>query len=210
MEHRLGEMISRDRQPRVGITVSAATISLRITAVGDRDEACAAMIQRTRSEILDLVPEYYFGDGEEFEQYHAIDAMLRERNESMMVIELGRAAPLGDWFASLGETPGYRGGLSLATVDDLKNMYGAASGEEAIEKARESFGVDWVLLVDAYPLLGKSSDTPQAAADVRFVVAASDGKCFRTKAVMGGHPAILQPRIAKVGMAWMRKILARR
>ncbi len=42
MERRLGEMIARDREPRVGITVSTATISLRITATGDSDEACDA------------------------------------------------------------------------------------------------------------------------------------------------------------------------
>ncbi len=83
MEQRLGEMISRDREPRVGITVSGATISLRITATADTDETCAAMIAHTRAEILKLVPEYYFGDGESFEQQHAIEALLRARGESL-------------------------------------------------------------------------------------------------------------------------------
>ena len=39
----------------------------------------------------------------------------------MMVIELGRAAPLGDWFASLGETSGYRGGFRWPTEQDLSS-----------------------------------------------------------------------------------------
>ena len=146
MEQRLGDMISRDRQPRVGITVSAATISLRIVATGDSDQACEEMIAKTRAEILELVPEFYFGDGETFEQYHAIDGLLRERNQSLMVIELGRAAPLGDWFASLGETPAYRGALSLATADELIRMFTASTLEAAVgRRARlsRSTGCCW-------------------------------------------------------------------
>jgi nicotinamide-nucleotide amidase len=218
MERRLGAMIERNRQPRVGITVSGATISLRITAISDSDLSCEAMIQRTRAEILELVPEYYFGDGEDFEQHHAIDAMLRARGESMMVIELGRAAPLGDWFASLGETPAYRGGISLATSDDLQVMFGTvgpsgstesadSSEQQAIETAKQRFGVDWILLVDGYPELDKSGDRPQAASAVRFVVASPDGKQLTSEHVMGGHPQVLQPRIAKAGMAWLRTVL---
>jgi len=123
MEHRLGDMISRNRQPRVGITVSTATISLRITATGPTRDACDVMIQQTKEEILQRVPEFYFGDGEDFEQYHAIDRELRRRDESLVVIELGYAAPLGDWFASLGQTPAYRGGVSLGNVQDLKRLF---------------------------------------------------------------------------------------
>ena len=209
MEHRLGEMISRDRQPRVGITVSAATISLRITATADTDEACDTMIARTRSEILERVPEFYFGDGEDFEQHHAIEARLRELGQSMMVIELGRAAPLADWFASLGETAAYKGGLSLATVDDLMQIFDASTETEAIQKVKGVFAVDWVLMIDRYPWLDKSSDRPQGAVEVRLVVLPPAGKPLATKTMMGGHPEVLQPRIAKAAMAWMRGILAK-
>jgi nicotinamide-nucleotide amidase len=209
MERRLGEMISRDRQPRVGITVSTATISLRITATADTDVACEAMIASTKAEILSLVPEFYFGDGEEFEQHHAIEAMLMQRNESMMAIELGYAAPLGEWFASLGETTAYRGGLSLATTGDLMGMFDASSEAEAIQNVRQIFAVDWVLMVDRYPSLDKSSATPQPASEVRFIVGSPAGKLLATKTEMGGHPEVLQPRIAKAAMAWLRKILAR-
>ena len=39
MEAKLGDMISRQSSPRVGITVSAATISLRVTASGESEAA---------------------------------------------------------------------------------------------------------------------------------------------------------------------------
>ncbi len=76
MERRLGDMISRERQPRVGITVSAATISLRNFGPGQSGGKCQALIDQTRAEVLEKVPEYYFGDGEDFEQHHAIDKVL--------------------------------------------------------------------------------------------------------------------------------------
>ena len=47
MENRLGSMIARDREPRVGITVSTATISLRITATGKDAVDCQTQIEQT-------------------------------------------------------------------------------------------------------------------------------------------------------------------
>lgn len=207
MEHRLGDMISRDRQPRVGITVTAATISLRITATGESDEQCDALIAQTRQQILDLVGELHFGDGEDFEQQHAIDASLRMRGESMMVIELGRAAPLGDWFAALGPTPTFRCGISLAERSDLLALSGHDAIDDAIESLRNRFGADWLLLVDEYPSLASGDGGPTAASEVKIVLLGGDGKRYPTRVMLGGHPAILQQRIAKAAMAWMRKVL---
>ncbi|TWU60562.1 putative competence-damage inducible protein [Rubripirellula tenax] len=207
MEQRLGEMISRDREPRVGITVSGATISLRITATADTDETCDAMIAQTRQEILRLVPEFYFGDGESFEQQHAIEARLRARDESLAVIELGRAAVLGDWFASLGDSPAYRGGLSLATRNDLVQMFAASDFSDAVDQVRTKFGSSWVLLVDAYPALDVASDTPLPAADVKILAIGPDGKKQPFELTIGGHPDILHARIGKSAMAWLRELL---
>ena len=208
MERRLGDMISRNRQPRVGITVSTATISLRITASGESDDQCRSMIAQTRSDILDRVSEFHFGDGENFEQYHAIDSLLRQHSESLMVIELGRAAPLGDWFASLGETPAYRGGLSLATNEDLTSLFAVNSESAAIEKLKENYQVDWILLVDAYPEIDRKIEQPHPASEIRFLVVSPKNERFIRRTTMGGHPDVLQPRIAKAGMAWLREILA--
>ncbi len=207
MEQRLGEMISRDRQPRVGITVSGATISLRITATAETDETCDAMIAATREEILNLVPEYYFGDGEHFEQQHAIEAALRMRGESLAVVELGRAAVLGDWFAALGDSPAYRGGLSMATATDLMRMFGGQNRTDVLGIVRDRFAVDWVLLVDAYPVVDASSDSPLPACDIDLVVLGTKAKPYATRVTLGGHPDILQARIGKAAMAWLSKVL---
>ena len=209
MEHQLGDMISRDRHPRVGITVSQATISLRITAMGETSEDCTQQIMQTREQIMQLVGELHFGDGENFEQYHAIDSALKSRGESLLVIELGMAAPLGDWFASLGKTPAYRGGLSFACSDDVMQLVASDDLTAALELLRERFEADWILMIDEYPSLKSPDGGPLPAQSVRLVVIRPDGERLATKTVMGGHPAILQQRIAKAGMAWLRKVLGR-
>jgi nicotinamide-nucleotide amidase len=209
LEERLGDMISRDRQPRVGITVSAATISLRITATAESEERCIEMIADTRREIRALVGEFYFGDGESFEQYHAIDETLCALGQSLLVIELGHAAPLGDWFASLGETSSYRGGLSLAVADDLRHLTSTDDTESALDHARQQFRADWLLMVDGYPSLDAASDQPMPASEVAFVVIDPTGKKYHTSTTIGGHPNILQARIGKAAMQWLRKVLAR-
>lgn len=198
MESRLGDMIARDRQPRVGITVSEATISLRITAMTDSLQRCTEQIASTKTEILNRVGELYFGDGENYEQYHAIDSMLRARDESLALLELGYAAPLGHWFASLGETPAYRGGLSLAAMPDTP-----------LTEIQSQFGADWLLVVDGYPAIPGDLVGHVPASDVRMWIVAADGKTYEETIHIGGHPEILQPRIGKAAMACLRSVVSR-
>jgi nicotinamide-nucleotide amidase len=125
----------------------------------------------------------------------------------MMVIELGRAAPLGDWFAALGPTPAFRGGISLAERADLSALSGPADSDDAIDRLRHRFGADWLLLVDEYPSLDSDDGGPASATEVKIVLLGPDGKRYSRRVTLGGHPAILQQRIAKTAMAWMRKVL---
>ncbi len=125
-------------------------------------------------------------------------------------MELGYAAPLGEWFASLGQTVAFRGGVSLAKVSDLVRLFDCRLEEEAFERAKSRFDADWLLMVDEYPQLDRDADKPMQASDVRLVVVTPEGKILSTNTSLGGHPEVLQPRIGKAGLAWMRKVLARK
>ncbi len=209
MERRLGDMIARDRQPRVGITVSQATISLRITAIGATQADCDQQIRETRDEIMTRVGDLHFGDGESFEQYHAIDQMLREREQSILIIEIGYAAPMANWFASLGETKTVAGSISFPTLEALYQHTGESSLETAIECSRKQFGADWLLMVNGYPnLIGADNQSGIPTAEFQIVVVRPDGDQDVTDESLGGHPAILQPRIAKAAMHTFRRALA--
>ena len=207
MEQRLGDMISRDRQPRVGITVSAATISLRISAMGDDFESCVQMIAETRKEILAVVGDLYFGDGEQFEQHHAINELLSPIGQRLLVVELGNAAPLGDWFAALGETTAYRGGISMKNTADICSLADVDDLEAALIILRHQFKADWLLLVDRYPELDHKSDKPLPPHDFQCRVVTPSDDVLVMEESLGGHPSILQQRIAKSAMQWFRKMI---
>ncbi|MEM9645332.1 MAG: molybdopterin-binding protein [Planctomycetota bacterium] len=207
MEQSLGDMIARDREPRVGITVSAATISLRITAMGNNEKDCSAAIESTRQEVLQRVGHFHFGDGDELEQHHAVESFMRDRDQSLLVVELGFAAPLGDWFAALGPTRAYHGGLSLANPEDLLRLTGQSTEGQAAQSLLSGFGASHLLLIDSYPRIEPNDVQPVPASDVDLVVMTPDQPPSKKTATISGHPAIIQPRIAKAGLAWLRRCL---
>lgn len=208
MEQRLGEMIARERVPRVGITVSAATISLRITAMGESESSCEAMIESTRSEILARAGEFYYGEGEGFELHHAIEAALREAGQSVVIVEFGYAAPLGDWFATLGDTPTYRGAVSLSTVDQLCEFAGEESLREAMRSLKERFSADWILVLDHYPSLAVDSALALPAAAFRVDILTAGNQYRPSEYKLAAHPDILHSRIAKTALAKLRHLIA--
>lgn len=207
MEERLGDMIDRNRSPRVGITVTKATISLRITATGNSEASCVRQIQETRDEIMQRVSEFYFGDGEDFEQQHAIDQQLRQVGQSLCVIELGRAAPLGDWFAAIEPTTSFCGALSLDCLDRLLKWSGTDSIEAAMNRMAHQFESEWVILVNGYPSIDPKADKPMPASQVQIMVRDPEGRIVQETASIGGHPSIIQPRIAKTAMQVFRTTL---
>ena len=208
MEERLGDRIARGREPLVGITVSAATISLRVTARGRSETECERQIEEACREIMERVGEFHFGEGERFEQQHAVERQLRERGQSLMVAELGFAAPLGDWFAALGDTPAFRGGISLANLEDLLRISGQASVPEAIRWWQGRLAANWGLIVDGYPSLGEDRGVRSPAQEVRFWVADPWGGVLQESHMLGGHPSVLHARIAKTALQIFRRVLA--
>ncbi|MEO1528237.1 MAG: molybdopterin-binding protein [Planctomycetota bacterium] len=215
MEQRLGDMIARDREPRVGITVSAATISLRISAKANSRETCLQQIETTRQDILDRAGELYFGDGEHFEQYHAVEDVLLARKQSLTTVEFGHAAMLSSWFASLGKTDAYRGGFYFADSTTMQTALDLES-DNPLDELRQRADADWLLLIDAYPSLNPDGDgtkpetaKPLPAAEVKLSVIDNTGKAYTTTARIGGHPSIVHARIGKAGLAWFRRVVDR-
>lgn len=219
MESRLGDMIARGRQPRVGITVSSATISLRITATGRDDDHCVRMIEQTRAEILQRAGEFHFGDGESYEQCDAIFDSLAQAGQTLGVVEIGHAARLADWMSGIESSDVLRGALAVPSMDVLRQRFGAAQGSEPqTSKAQEDdmwrsaaawLDADWVIGVNGYPALECDDGAALPATDVRLVVVTPRRRVYRTEVSMAGHPSILQARVAKAAMSWMRKVLAR-
>jgi nicotinamide-nucleotide amidase len=193
MEAMLGNMIARDRVPRVGITVSAATISLRITAEGDDATRCQELIESTRREIVERAGEYVFGEGEDFELHHAVAEILESRGERLATIETGHGSVLAGWLSGVAPRHVYAGG---EVVERL------GGGEKELRERLVRSDADWLLSVGDYPDLGGDGD---GLGKVRIALCGRGAdRYWEATQTIGGHPSIVHPRIGKTGLAFAR------
>ena len=170
MEAMLGDMISRTRSPRVGITVSTATISLRITATCDSKAQCDQQIEATRQEVLAKAGEYHFGDGESFEQQDRIAEDLVTRQQTIAIVEAGHGAPLANAFSALPEPNPLVAAVQVKDLTDLRRFHtsiGTANADDLI-MFQKHLGADWLLIVDRYPFLDHASTELNQSSGVKL------------------------------------------
>ena len=107
VEKKLPDLIRRDRDPIVGITVSKATITLRIAALCANESEFQAKIQPTIQEIQSQLGLLVFGQGE-IDIDEATYRLLLEKNVSLGVVEVGSGAWIQHGLAKLTQ-PGEKG-----------------------------------------------------------------------------------------------------
>jgi nicotinamide-nucleotide amidase len=113
LEAMLPDLIRRGRTPSVGITVSRATITLRITAVGSSPEDCRSQMEPTIKTIHACLGELIFGSGDD-ELQDAVTRLLASRNETLSLVEWGTGGLIAHWLAECANgTEIFRGGWIL-------------------------------------------------------------------------------------------------
>lgn len=211
LEAMLPDMIRRGREPRVGITVSDATITLRITASGSDEAACRALIAPTEAEIRSLLGVLVFG-AEDDELQHAVARLLKERGQTVALAECATDGLLDHWLADAdAESSTLLGGIvlhepqSLSTLMDIRDNEpaSASTAETMAQVVRELTGADFGLAVGALP------PGMQYAADRELEgtlhIALCAGENLRVKEFpLGGHPSIVRARAAKQALNMLR------
>lgn len=214
LEAMLPDLIRRGRVPTVGITVSKATITLRITAEGETAAAARSSMQPTIDVIHECLGDLVFGDEDE-ELQHAVGRVLAQAGQSLAVVEFGTAGLIQHWLGECaGSSAWFRGGLVLrdaAGVEllsgiaaNLASMMGVAS-EPALsvisQAARERFQSDYALVVGPFP-----ESTGADPGQVLVAVAGPSGVVGRAFPFTG-HPEILKPRAAKSALNLLRLVI---
>ena len=227
VEAMLPDMIRRKREPLVGITVSGATITLRITASGPSDAACRQAMEPTVAEIREILGVLVFGE-EDDELEHAVTRLLRERGQSLAVAEWATDGLVSQCLAeAAGGLDNFRGGVVVRSAPLLKSLLNVdvAAGEEAsraiaealARAARERAGADFGLGVAAFPQEGIT--VPSAAAGAAesiertgtLQVALATGDTVRVKGFpLASHPSITKIRAAKQALNIVRLALLNR
>jgi len=211
MEAMLPDLIRRDREPRVGITVSDATITLRITATASDEAACFASMQPTVDTIHESLGTLVFGE-EDDELEHAVLRLLRERGQTLAVNEYSTEGLLTKWLnAADSDSRIFRLGLTTGSaqnyhecVDEFPSAREPKSPSTAVEmaeRARAEGKTDIGLSVAAFPL---QMDSPDSHVNMAIATAEQTRKLRFSCAA---HPSIVRSRTAKQALNALRLAL---
>ncbi len=161
LEQMLGDMIRRGRDPLVGITVHGATITLRITAVGDSAEACYELMTPTIATIRDRLGDLVFGEDDD-ELEHAVVRLLAAQNKTLATAEWGSGGMIAHWLSEVPENAGrFLGGIVARSYTALLQLLGISAADPSAaqqqvvalmaEAVRSKLGADYGLAVGELP-----------------------------------------------------------
>lgn len=200
LEAMLPDMIRRGREPQVGITVSGATITLRVTAHGASESACAAAAQPTLDEIRALLGVLVFGEGDD-ELEDALTRELQTRDATLATCEGVSAGLMAGWLRAADSTGKvFLGGETLGRPA----MGSAAINAGALQRAeavRERLGATYGLAVGHEQTVG---GRPQ----VEVALVGPQGARSKAYPSFGGSE-LVKLRSAKLAMNLLRLLLLR-
>lgn len=177
-------LIERGREPRVGITVSGATITLRLTAAGATEADCFAAMEDTLRSIRESIGYMVFGEEEE-ELEHAVVRLLRERGKTVATTESATDGLIAGWLAAVDpERTAFVGGEVIGSS--------GISLPELADATRQRFQANFGLAVGN----PEGSHLP--------VCLSYETGHRRSRFSTVGHPAILKPRAAKQALNLLR------
>ena len=198
LEAMLPDLIRRDHYPRVGITVSKATITLRVTAREPNENACLVVMEPIIATIRNNLGDLVFGE-EDDELQHVVGRLLLARGATLATAEHYTGGLLGSWLAAIPEADEIGRGSQLLTSQ-------SARGKEAVmqlaAQLREERTTDFALVVGAL----EEAANPEEMGRVHFALAA-DNEIVHRETPDIGHPDIRQARVGKAALDLLRKRL---
>ena len=224
VEKLLPDLIHRDRDPIVGITVSRATITLRIAALCATEQEFQNRIQPTVDEIHKQLGLLVFGQGE-IDIDEATHRLLVEKEFTLGVVEIGSGAWIqhglsklsqqhskglqaSRWFPSLEALnkafePKEDPEIGPSSTDSKANAARALAN--AAEQFRQEHDLDLCLVAGVYPTWeAVSNSTALPSSDFSFSLARRGKTMKQTTVTLGAHPDVLYHRLAKAGLNLLR------
>ncbi len=202
IEAMLPDLIQRDREPRVGITASQATISLRIVSTESTEQQCWSKIAETESIIREKLGKLVFGvDGQQLQD--VVVEFFREKKLMLAIVDCALHGLLARSFRIADKDDEcFAGAMQFAnTQQALDWIDREPDSQKSIavllaEHAREKLGRPLSECVG----VGICSPVPCPEFDNRNVVpvAIAVGKTVIEKNfAMIGHPSIQEERTMK-------------
>jgi nicotinamide-nucleotide amidase len=199
LESMLPDLIRRGRKPMVGITVSKATISLRIVAEGATENECLEQIRGTELAIRECLGDLVFGYGEQ-ELQHAVIDLCSANKKTLAVGEIGSGGLLTHWLSEADiDRKVFLGGF----VPRLRRVRTAEQAVELAQEARLTLGAEIGLALSDFP---NSDSAFGPAGEIHVAVAGLNGTASAAFPFTG-HPEILHPKAVKQSLNFLRLLL---
>ena len=220
VEEKLLDLTRRGHVPEVGITVSDATISLRILANAADAGAARALIEPVERTIRERLGELVFG-AEDEELQDVVLGLLDEKRRTLATAESVTAGLVAHRLVSRpGASRWFRGGIIaydnrlkvelLGVPQRLLDEHGAVSAAAAEAMAvgcRTRLGTD--LAVSTVGLAGPGDGGPGKPVGLVYVGLAWDGGSGSQSFNWGGTRTEVQSRTAKLALNRVRLHLQR-
>jgi nicotinamide-nucleotide amidase len=222
LEKMLPDLIRRGREPRVGITVSATTITLRITASGESHEAARAATEPTVATIRECLGSLVFGE-EDDELENAVVRLLAAKNATLGTVEWGTAGLLAHWLGEVATAnSGYAGGIVATSAPARQCVIDAAEGNglakpqacgvpethgtvqtmvrQMAKGCQRLLNTDYVLATGPLPIYDPAGSL---VPEFWYALATPAGLSIRSSPY-AGNPDILKILSAKRALNWLR------
>lgn len=215
LEAMLPDIVRRGREPSVGITVHAATITLRVTAHGENAEACAEAMAPTIDTIRECLGTLVFGE-EDDELQEAVVRLLLQKQQTLATAECATGGLVAAWLGNIPQAiQVYRGGEVQARDSFGASEQVAKTVKDQARDVRQRFGSDFGLAIGPLPEVHNGpagTDGKQAEQtgdrvnnDEHFIVALADEQgveIFEGQTL--AHPAIRKELAGKRALDWLR------
>ena len=144
VESMLSGLTARGHVPKVGITATQATITLRIVAESEREEQCNQLIEPTAKLIYETLGNRIFGEGEDTLP-EVVCRIAKKQGKSIAVVEAGTRGLLAEALGSAEESATcFLGGVVVPPKQPI-------APDRMIEIGRKMFDANYLLLIGAYP-----------------------------------------------------------
>lgn len=203
IEAMLPGIVDRKHDPKVGITATRGTITLRIASEAESEEECFRIMEPTARLIHEKLGDLVYGEGDDRLQ-DVVCRILSEQKKTLAAVESGTRGLLAE---------------SLADSDRLKDCFiggivlpptRAISAEEMILREKRLFQADYVLLVGPYPEgppdRDRSEETFVAVVDLAGRDSQGELIAYEVYPYVG-HPSIIDDLHIKRALNLLRKTL---